>query len=347
MRHLFLPWTVFAAIAAVCFVVADDRPKSPARETALAQKETGQKAPVKKEAAPPAKTPSAKPAPAPKRSPDEEAVAQAATGLGKAYNEHNGKNFAAAFTADGEYVDENGNVFHGRKAIEDEFAALLKANPETGIELALASLRTIAPGVIAADGTTRLTRKKGEPAIAGRCSLVCTKDGNKWLIASLREIADDGQHASHHEQVRQLEFLIGDWVNQGGHSDVHFTCRWDEGMNFLVRDFAVHVAGQKTMTGTQRIGYDPLTGHLRAWIFDSAGGYADGYFHHDGEIWVLKTTGVTADGQMASGTQLFGPIDAHRLSWKAVDYVIGGEQLPDIPPVTIVRKPPAPITKAE
>src|SRR5438270_9840159 len=29
-------------------------------------------------------------------------------------------------------------------------------------------------------------------------------------------------------------------------------------------------------TGTQRIGYDPLTGHLKAWIFDSAGGYADG-----------------------------------------------------------------------
>src|SRR5262249_39047019 len=146
----------------------------------------------------------AKPAPTPKRSPDEEAVAQAATGLGKAYNEHNGKNFAAAFTADGEYVDENGNVFHGRKAIEDEFAALLKANPETSIELALASLRTIAPGVITADGTTRLTQKKGEPAIAGRCNLVCTKDGNKWLIASLREIVEDEQHASHHDQVRQL-----------------------------------------------------------------------------------------------------------------------------------------------
>ena len=349
MKHILLPWTVLAAIAAVCFVVADDLPKSPPTrgQNALAQKETGQKAPAKKEARQPAKAPAAKPPPAPKRSPDEEAAAQAAAGLVKAYTEHNGKAFAAAFTTDAEYVDENGNIFHGRKAIEDEFAALLKANPETSIELALVSLRTIAPGVMAADGTTRLFRKKGEPSVAGRCSLVCTKDGNKWLIASLREVAEDEQHASHHEHVRQLEFLIGDWVNQGGHSDVHFTCRWDEGLNFLVRDFAVQVGGQKTMTGTQRIGYDPLTGHLRAWIFDSAGGYADGYFHRDGDIWILKTSGVTADGQMASGTQMFGPIDAHRLSWKPVDYVIGGERLPDIPPVTIVRKPPAPTTKAE
>jgi uncharacterized protein (TIGR02246 family) len=349
MKHILLPWTVLAAIAAVCFVVADDLPRSPAArvQNELVQKDAGQKAPAKKEAAPPAKPPAAKPAPPAKRSPDEEAVAQAAGGLGKAYNEHNGKGFAAAFTAEGEYVDENGNVFHGRKAIEDEFANLLKANPDSSIELALVSLRTIAPGVMAADGTTHLTRKKGEPSVAGRCSLVCTKDGNKWLIASLREVAEDEEHASHHEQVRQLEFLVGDWVNQGGHSDVHFTCRWDEGLNFLVRDFAVHVAGQKTMTGTQRIGYDPLTGHLRAWIFDSAGGYADGYFHRDGDIWILKTTGVTADGQMASGTQMFGQIDPHRLSWKPVDYVIGGEQVPDIPPVTIVKKPPAPTTKAE
>jgi hypothetical protein len=96
------------------------------------------------------------------------------------------------------------------------------------------------------------------------------------------------------------------------------------------------------MTGTQRIGYDPLTGHLRAWIFDSAGGYADGYFHRDGDAWILKTSGVTADGRMASGRQIFGRIDDHRLSWQPVDYVIGSEQLPDMSAVTIVRKPPAP-----
>jgi hypothetical protein len=147
--------------------------------------------------------------------------------------------------------------------------------------------------------------------------------------------------------VKQLEFLVGEWIDEGADSHVHFTCRWDEGQNFLVRDFAVHTGGQKTMTGTQRIGYDPLTGHLRAWIFDSAGGYADGYFHREGENWVLQTSGVTSDGRMASGTQILSRLDNHRLSWQAVDYVIGGERVADIPKVTIVRKPPGPTARAK
>jgi len=101
------------------------------------------------------------------------------------------------------------------------------------------------------------------------------------------------------------------------------------------------------MTGTQRIGYDPLTGHLRAWIFDSAGGYADGYFHSEGENWILQTSGVTSDGRMASGTQILSRLDNHRLSWQAVDYVIGGERMADIPKVTIVRKPPGPTARVK
>jgi uncharacterized protein (TIGR02246 family) len=357
MKPLLLSVAVLVTVAGICFVTADDQSGSAARgPIAVAQKDAGPRNPVKKEAgspsikpAPGSKTPESKPVAAtmPKRSPDEEAVIQAGAALAKAFNQHDGKTFAAVFTADGEYVDEKWEVYHGRKAIEDDSAAVFKTNPEAGIEVQLVSTRVIAPGIIAADGVTRFIKAKGEPPVAGRCSLFFTKDGGKWLIASLRETQTADEQASHHEQVKQLEFLVGEWLNQGGHSDVHFTCRWDEGLNFLLRDFAVHVAGQKTMTGTQRIGYDPLTGHLKAWIFDSAGGYADGYFHREGETWILQTSGVTADGRMASGTQIFGQIDKHRLSWQPVDYVIGGERMSDTPQVTIVRKPPTPTTTAK
>ena len=346
MKALLLPVSLLAAVAGVCFVTADDRPGTPAlgRKEA-AQKAAGPKKVVKTEAAP--ASPKSAPARAPKRSPDEEEVIQMGASLAKAFNRHDSGAFAAVFMVEGEYVDEKGDVYHGRKAIEEDFAGVFKSNPDAGIEMQLASTRVIAPGIIAADGTTRFSRGKGETPVAGRCGLVFTKEGGKWLIASLRETEVAGEPASHHEQVQQLEFLVGEWVNQGGHSDVHFTCRWDEGLNFLLRDFAVHVAGQKTMTGTQRIGYDPLTGHLKAWVFDSAGGYAEGFFHREGENWLLQTTGVTADGRMATGTQIFSPIDRHRLSWQAVDYIIGGERIPDQPKVTIVRKPPAPSTTSK
>jgi uncharacterized protein (TIGR02246 family) len=365
MKHLHLPLAVVATISGFCLVAAGDKLTiSTVATTEIAQNDPGKKAGGKKEAGkkdsakkdsakkdaePSAKTPDPKTAPAatPKRSPDEEAVLLTGAALVKAYNARDSQAFAGVFTADGEYVDEKGAVYHGRKALESEFDGFFKANPETSIEVAFVSTRAIAPGIIAADGTTRFTRAKSEPPVAGRCSLVCTKEGGKWLIASLREVEAADEHTSHHEQVRQLEFMLGDWIDEGAGSHVHFTCRWDEGQNFLLRDFAVVFAGQKTMTGTQRIGYDPLTGHLKAWIFDSAGGYADGYFHSEGEKWILQTSGVTSDGRMASGTQIFARDEKHRMSWQAVDYVIGGERIPDIPKVTIVRKPPTPTSTAK
>ena len=201
-------------------------------------------------------------------------------------------------------MDEKGGVYHGRQALEAEFVDFFEVNPETSIEVQFVSTRSIA------QESSRRTAQRtsfapADPSPAA-AAWFAPKKGGKWRIASLREVEAD-EHVSNHEHVRQLEFMVGDWINEGTGSHVHFNCRWDDGGNFLVRDFAVVFAGQKTMTGTQRIGYDPLTGHLRAWIFDSAGGYADGYFHRDGESWVLQTSGATAEGHMASGTQVLRP----------------------------------------
>ena len=310
--------------------------------------DAGKPAGAKRSAAPATKrsAPAREPQ-APKPAAEEQAIGAAAEALVKAYDARDAQALAASFTANGEYVDEQGAVFHGRTAIADEFAGFFKANPDTSIEIRLAGARSIAEGVVAADGITQFARARGEPAIAGRCHLVCTKEGGKWLLAGFQEIAAANEQASHHDHVQQLEWLVGEWIDEGSDSHVHFSCRWDESGNFLLRDFAVHIAGQKTITGTQRIGYDPVTGHLKTWVFDSAGGYADGYFHREGERWMLHTSGVTADGRMASGTNIFTPLDKHRVSWEAVDRVVGGERIADIQKVTIVRKPPMPADKAK
>lgn len=335
MNKRLLLGTVLA-LAGVCFVAAQEQGKS-ARPAAKAQSPKTE----------PTRPAGVKKAEQPQRSPEEQAVLAAAEVLVKAYDARDAKAFAASFTPAGEYVDEKGAVYHGRQAIEEDFAAFFKANPDSRIDLHLTAARPIAAGVVAADGLTQFTRAPGQAPVLGRCHLVCTKDSGKWLIASLHELDVPDAETARHDQVRQLEWLVGDWIDEGSDSHVHFNCRWDEGGNFLIRDFAVHVAGQKTITGTQRIGYDPMTGHLKTWIFDAAGGYADGYFHHEGNRWILHTSGVTADGRMAAGTNIFTPIDTHRMSWAAVDRVVGGEQLADVPKITIVRKPPSPTAKAK
>jgi uncharacterized protein (TIGR02246 family) len=332
------------AVAGLCQAWPDEKPKAAAAGQAAAP---GTKAPAKKSAS--EKTPAAEkpaagatnPTVTPKYSPDVDAVRQAAANLAKAFSQHDAKSFAAAFTVDGEYLDESGAVYHGRKAIEDDFTGFFKTNPEASIEVAIDSTRPIGPGVMAADGRSRFVRAKGADPVNGVCSFICTKEGNKWLIASLREVAAEDP-VSHHIHVKQLEWMVGEWIDEGADSHVHFSCRWDESGNFLLRDFEVRLAGQKTITGTQRIGYDPITEHLRSWVFDSAGGYADGFFHRTGDSWILHATGATGDGRMASGANTFTRLNDHRMTWGAFDRVIGGERVPDIEKVTIVRKPPPP-----
>ncbi len=148
-----------------------------------------------------------------------------AAGLVKAFNHGDAKAFAASFTANGEYIDETGTAFHGRRAIEEEFTKLFAANPGTRIHVHFDAPRVIAGGVVAADGQTRFTHAAGEPPAAGRCSIVCAKEGNQWLIASLREVEPVTHHATHHEQVSQLEWLVGDWIDEGSKYHVHFSCQ--------------------------------------------------------------------------------------------------------------------------
>jgi uncharacterized protein (TIGR02246 family) len=342
MKHVPLPLGAALLAAAACFVAAQEKPKA-------APKAAPANPPAAK--TPAAKTPATKaqaaPAAAPKRSPDEVAMGETSQTLVKAYNQRDAKAFSAAFTADGEYIDETGTVFHGRPAIETEFARFFQANPTTSIQVQLTSTRGVAPGILAADGSTQFTRAKGEPPVAGHCSLICAKDGNKWLVASLRETEVKGAAASHHDQLQQLEWMVGEWIDEGSQSHVHFSCRWDDAGNYLLRDFEVHSAGGKTITGTQRIGFDSLNGHLKSWAFDSAGGYAEGYWQRDGDNWILNSSGVTADGRMASGSSIFTRVDQNRISFHSVDRVVGGQRIPDVVEVIIVRKPPGPTAKSK
>lgn len=128
-------------------------------------------------------------------------------------------------------------------------------------------------------------------------------------------------------------------------------CEAVDNGNFLMRKFTIVIGGEEVISGTQRIGWDPLTGKLRTWIFDSKGAYGEGLWHHDEENdrWVLKTTGVTADGETASSTSLYTFVNEHTMTWQSVDHEIAGVQQPDSDIITIVRHSagPAPVIAAD
>ncbi len=276
-----------------------------------------------------------------RNSADETAIRETGTTFAKACDEADSKAAAAHFTADAEYVDEQGNIFQGRQAIEELLAASFTANPGSRLEVVIDTIRFISPGVAVEDGTLMVTRAAGRPSDSSRYTAVHVKTNGKWLTASSREHApkDRREHAA---KLRQLDWLLGEWVDEGDDSVVDFSCKAVDYGNYMLREFSVRIAGQAAMTGSQRIGWDPVSGKLRTWVFDSEGGYGEGTWHRNGDSWVLKSTGVTADGQPASSTSLFTMLSGHAMTWQAIDREVAGERLPDTDEYVLVRAPPSP-----
>ncbi|MFM9964896.1 MAG: YybH family protein [Planctomycetaceae bacterium] len=276
-----------------------------------------------------------------KRSADEEAIRQSDESFSKAYGQGNAKSVAAHFTADAEFVDELGNVFQGRAAIEESMTEFFAENPGCKLEMKVDSIRFISPGVAVEDGTTTIIRAEGEGTVESLYTAVHVKTDGQWLVASVRDHAPKNRRL-HRSQLQQLDWLTGDWVDEEDDSIVVFSCQSVDSGNFLLRKFNIQVAGKDAMSGTQRIGWDPLTGKLRAWIFDSEGAYSEGLWHRAGDNWVLKSTGVTADGQTTSSTSIYTFVNNHTVTWQSVHHEIAGVQQPDSEVVTIVREAPVP-----
>ncbi|MFO1019724.1 MAG: SgcJ/EcaC family oxidoreductase [Planctomycetales bacterium] len=269
---------------------------------------------------------------------DEQEIRALAQSYMKAYAEGDGKKVAAHFTMDAEYVDEEGTVTLGRAALEEQLTANFAENPGETLKVKTESARFISPVTAIVDGMTILTTTKGT-TLQSPFTAIFAKADEKWLIASVRDFKSK-PHGSRSEQLKQFDWLLGDWIHEGDGSIINFSCRPIDNGNFLLREFTFKIQGRAVMSGSQRIGWDPVAGRFQAWTFDSQGGFGHGVWNRDGESWVLKTSGQSGDGETASVTSVFTPVSPHMITWQNLEYVVNGEQLPPTPVMKLVRKPP-------
>ena len=136
--------------------------------------------------------------------------------------------------------------------------------------------------------------------------------------------------------------MVGEWVDESDSAVIFTTCRWSEDKNFLLRNYSIQVQGKPAMTGTQRIGWDPVAGQFRSWNFDSQGGYSEGLWSREGDRWVIKLSGPLRNGKISTETNIITHVDKDTARWKSVDRTIGGRVLPDSPEFVLVRRPPQP-----
>ncbi len=102
---------------------------------------------------------------------------------------------------------------------------------------------------------------------------------------------------SHYEQLKALEWMVGNWTDEGADAEVELDCNWTKNKNFLTRAFKISVDGQ-TIRGMQVIGWDPAAKAIRSWTFDSNGTFAEATWEHRGDRWFIRNRGVLPDGRV-------------------------------------------------
>jgi uncharacterized protein (TIGR02246 family) len=287
------------------------------------------------------------PAPNPSRagSPeDEKAIRAVIDSFIQSFAKADAKAIAGLFTEQGEAISAEGVAIRGRSALEAHYAERFQASPGEKLEVTPEPIHFLAPEAARVDGRARLIVVGPEPPSSSRFSATFLKTGagGRWLLASLREL--DDPEISHHERLRELEWLVGEWVEETGDAVVSTSVAWSDDENFLIRSFDIKAQGKPEMKGTQRIGWDPLAKQFKSWVFDSKGGFSEGHWTHDndGDRWVIKSTGVRPDGQTTTATQTLTRLKKDHVLWTSTDRTLGAEATGEVVEFVMVRKPPEP-----
>src|SRR5262249_9163101 len=245
----------------------------------------------------------------------------------KAYIASDAKALGELFTANAEIEDEGGDVTRGRDAIVARFAEIFRDGQGGTLDATTDSLRFLGTDLALEEGTASLTTRAGEPPRTNRYSVSYAREGGRWLHARIRDEQPD--EVSPHEQLLQLGWMLGEWVNESDDGIVLTRCQWSDNGNFLLREFDVKVEGRIALSGTQRIGWDAQRKQFRVWTFDDSGGFAEGLMSRDGDRWVIKGSGVRSDGRSVSFTSVITILGKDRLRWETFDRTAGGEALPE------------------
>jgi uncharacterized protein (TIGR02246 family) len=263
--------------------------------------------------------------------------------LTTAYNQADAKGLAAVFTDDAILFGQDGEDVRGRDAIGRHYGEAFEIGPTCKIVEEVESVHFLSPEVASVIGHFHLDDEKGTALFSGRYSLIAVRKQNQWKLAELRDLAAaSGDTADRGGPLRQLEWLVGDWVDEGEEGKAVSTVRWEEGQKFLVRKYSLKADGEPDRSRTQWIGWDPQAKQIRSWVFDSEGDFGQGQWTRSGNAWIIKTTGVSGDGLTTSSTQVIEPINRDSLKLRATERIVGTELLPDIDETVMVRKPPSP-----
>jgi uncharacterized protein (TIGR02246 family) len=268
----------------------------------------------------------------------EAAIRKMVAGYVEAFNKHDAQALANYWSPDAVYLDRvTGEEVSGRDNLAKRFTALFKNQADSKMTVNTESIRFVSPNVAVEQGTSTETTGKNPPEEIPYTAVYVKRDG-QWL---LDRVTDQGKEEapSHYEQLKPLEWMVGRWVDKDDddNATIATDCNWTKNQTFLTRSYTVTVGDETKLSGMQIIGWDPAAKRIRSWTFDSDGGFAEATWEKKGDRWYIRNHGVLADGRKGTMTNVIRKIDDNSFTWQTVERTAGGELLPNIDEVVIVR----------
>jgi uncharacterized protein (TIGR02246 family) len=261
------------------------------------------------------------------------AIRATAVAFTEAFNRADAKAVAQLWTADGEYVDDEGQRITGHEAIEKRYAEFFNEHPGAQIKIEISGIHELSADAAIEDGSGSLTLAADSSTTTGRYTAIHVRQDGKWLMASVRDLADNQASAP----LKDLEWIIGSWQVEHEGAQVEMNCRWISEGSFIEATHSVWNKGKEVSSGVQIIGRDAASGRWMSWIFDSAGGRAEGVWMPQAGGWAVEFVGVTADGTPTTAVNILSRVE-DALVWKSVNRTAGGVVLPDAEEVVLKRK---------
>lgn len=276
-------------------------------------------------------------------SPEIAGLHKAATDFVAAYNKKDAAALAAFFTENGEITDlDADDVTTGRADIQARYEAIFAAPDAPQIAIEVDSVRLVGKDIAVEDGTVHATPPGDDavPTSMNYTAVLQKSEDGVWRIASTRDRGDASDVAG--ELAGLAKQLKGDWTTTRGGLRLDIAFGWDDSGNYLIGEMLATASDAKPLKTTLRIGWDASKKSITWWTFDDGGGFAKGdWTPVDDDTWLIRTEGVTDDGEVTSANQTLTFDGKDAFVWNAGERLVDGEKQPDVE-MRVVRQTPEP-----
>lgn len=256
------------------------------------------------------------------------------------FNARDAKALADLWSEEGVLSDRStGEKIVGKAAIAEEFERVFMREDLPQLSVETESLDFVSPNVAIEHGIATLTtvNDEGNAPLQSSYSVVYIRQGEHWRIDRVTEqelLPENPGHAA----LKQLEWLIGDWIDEQDEVTLETSCRWTANETYISRTYKLFSNGELNSSGLQIIGWDPVGQEIRSWLFDSTGTFVSGTWTERDGKWVVQSKATLSDGGRGSFTSIFRPLEDGNYTWEKINQVLDGQLLPSVDETIVRRK---------